>query len=119
MRLILSRKGFDSAAGGGPSPILPDGSILSLPIPETRGSRAYAELESPMGNFDKVITDLHGESRTRPRRAHFDPDLHADACLPPKGWVPAFGQDSAASAHLDNQGVSAGDLFIFFVSSPS
>lgn len=28
MRIILSRKGFDSAAGGCPSPILPDGRLF-------------------------------------------------------------------------------------------
>ena len=33
MRVILSRKGFDSQYGGMPSPILPDGTLLSLPIP--------------------------------------------------------------------------------------
>ena len=33
MKVILSRKGFDSANGGIPSPILPDGTLLSLPIP--------------------------------------------------------------------------------------
>lgn len=36
MKLILSRKGFDTHNGGGPSPILPDGRMLSLPIPERR-----------------------------------------------------------------------------------
>ena len=33
MRIILSRKGLDSATGGIPSPILPDGQLLPLPIP--------------------------------------------------------------------------------------
>ena len=33
MKVILSRKGFDSSNGGCPSPILPDGTLLSLPIP--------------------------------------------------------------------------------------
>lgn len=37
MRIIFSRKGFDSAAGKAPSPIL-DGRPLSLPIPMTRRS---------------------------------------------------------------------------------
>lgn len=38
MKIILSRKGFDSSAGGYPSPILPGNGckyILPLPIPET------------------------------------------------------------------------------------
>ncbi|RIE11762.1 hypothetical protein SMC3_08215 [Candidatus Cryosericum hinesii] len=36
MRVILSRKGFDSGYGGWASPILPDGRMLSLPIPASR-----------------------------------------------------------------------------------
>lgn len=36
MKIILSRKGFDSSYGGYPSPILPDGSLLSIPIPSMR-----------------------------------------------------------------------------------
>ena len=34
MKLILSRKGFDSGAGGCASAITPDGTLLSLPIPD-------------------------------------------------------------------------------------
>jgi len=33
MKIILSRKGFDSSFGGSPSPIFPNGSLISLPIP--------------------------------------------------------------------------------------
>ena len=33
MKVILSRKGFDSQYGGYPSPVLPDGRMISLPIP--------------------------------------------------------------------------------------
>src|ERR1035441_4619606 len=36
MKLILSRKGFDSSAGGKPSPIFPDGTMISLPRSEER-----------------------------------------------------------------------------------
>ena len=36
MKIILSRKGFDSSYGGYPSPIFPDGSLLSIPIPSMR-----------------------------------------------------------------------------------
>ncbi len=39
MKVILSRKGFDSSYGGCPSPILPDGTLLSLPIPEMKFSK--------------------------------------------------------------------------------
>lgn len=33
MKVILSGKGFDSSYGGQDSPILPDGTLLSLSIP--------------------------------------------------------------------------------------
>ncbi len=33
MKVILSCKGFDSGNSGYPSPILSDGTMLSLPIP--------------------------------------------------------------------------------------
>ncbi len=53
MQIILSRKGFDSASGGGPSPILPDGTLLSLPIPEDTdflgGAVPYADLRVDAG----------------------------------------------------------------------
>ena len=35
MKIILSRKGLDSSAGGKPSPILKNGQIFSIPIPTT------------------------------------------------------------------------------------
>ncbi|MEG3597355.1 MAG: hypothetical protein VX357_03850, partial [Pseudomonadota bacterium] len=37
MRIIFSRKGFDSASGGGPSPIV-EGRPVSLPIPAGKAS---------------------------------------------------------------------------------
>ena len=44
MKIILSRKGFDSAAGRAPSPILA-GHPVSLPIPASRNSAtSYADL---------------------------------------------------------------------------
>ena len=33
MKIVLSRKGFDSQYGKQASPILPDGTLLSFPIP--------------------------------------------------------------------------------------
>ena len=34
MKVILSRKGFDSCAGGSASPIIDGKTLLSLPIPD-------------------------------------------------------------------------------------
>ena len=44
MKLVLSRKGMDSAAGGMASPILPDGTLLSLPIPDNDSGLKYSDV---------------------------------------------------------------------------
>jgi hypothetical protein len=46
MRIVLSRKGFDSGSGGCPSPIFPDGSMLALPIPDRRSTVRYCDIAS-------------------------------------------------------------------------
>ena len=43
LKVILSRKGFDSSNGGCPSPIMPDNTLLSFPIPSDDGV-SYDEL---------------------------------------------------------------------------
>jgi hypothetical protein len=37
LKIILSRKGFDSVAGEIASPIMPDGTLLYMPIPFADG----------------------------------------------------------------------------------
>ena len=49
MKVILSRKGFDSGYGGWASPILPDGRMLSLPIPASNGLLSYDDLSASNG----------------------------------------------------------------------
>jgi len=44
MRIILSRKGFDSGSGGCPSPIFPDGSMFAMPIPYEPSPVRYEDL---------------------------------------------------------------------------
>lgn len=114
MRIILSRKGFDSSNGGVPSPILPDGQMLSLPIPEKGSSRRYEELSCRFGNVGEIVEQLSGGAVGRRFCAHLDPDLDADACRRPARWRPAFGQSGAAARHLEKQRVGEGDVFLFF-----
>jgi len=52
MKIILSRKGFDSSYGGYASPIFPDGSILSLPIPNMRYLQAQLNRNKRWLYFD-------------------------------------------------------------------
>ena len=114
MRLILSRKGFDSASGGCPSPILPDGSLLSLPIPDSASSIPYAALEWRGVNVGQMVADLTGDPKWPNQHAHVDPDLDPQAYPRADGWRPLFGQMGAAQGHLRKQGVAPGDLFLFF-----
>ncbi len=115
MRVILSRKGFDDENGGCPSPILPDGTMVSMPIPEESCDCRYDDLLFPGGrSYADVWHDLN-PSRANTEHCHLDPDIRPGVRKSiPQNWVPAFGQIGAAETHLENNGVSVGDLFLFF-----
>lgn len=102
MRIVFSRKGFDSAAGGGPSPILA-GRPVSLPIPTSRRSgTTYGDL----GLGDHAARASGGRFGSADA-CHHDPMFLPDGtCL--------FGQCGAAQSHLANRGVGVGDVFLFF-----
>lgn len=101
MRVIFSRKGFDSQNGGVPSPII-DGRPVSLPIPATRNTvTTYQQL----GLGELVRTATRG--RLGPDSlCHADPWFAEGQC--------AFGQTHAAQGHLANNNVGPGDVFLFF-----
>ncbi len=113
MKMIFSRKGFDSGSGGGASPILPDGRMISLPIPDYRGSTTYGDIQDDT-DVSKLVADLSGNRYRGRHKAHLDPDLHRPHLPRQTGWRGAFGQTSAAARHLLNQQVGVGDLFLFF-----
>ena len=115
MKLILSRKGFDSGSGGGPSPVMPDGRMVSLPIPDRTAPKAYTDLSwAPGLSMGDIIRDL-APARVRPDHfAHLDPDLDPGTVHRQKGWRPIFGQTGSSQRHLANSGVGAGDVFLFF-----
>lgn len=99
MRIIFSRKGFDSGSGGVPSPIL-DGSLVSLPIPTNRRSvTTYGDI-----GLGDIVRDLTRGRLGASDFCHHDPDL----------GVGALGQVGRAQSHLNNNGVGAGDLFLFW-----
>ncbi len=114
MRIILSRKGFDSAAGGCPSPILPGGRLLSLPIPLGPSPCSYADLSHEGRPLGEIVEDLTRSRISGDVECHLDPDLRRDARDRPEGWRPIFGQAGPALSHLTNQGVGKDDLFLFF-----
>jgi len=113
MRIILSRKGFDSSSGGVPSPIFPDGRMLSLPIPDRLSRIAYADISgNRWAGMGEAVSQLAGIPPTH--RAHLDPDLVCDRFPRSEGWRPIFGQVGSAEGHLRKQRVCKGDIFLFF-----
>ncbi len=98
MRLVFSRKGFDSSAGGFPSPII-NGKPISFPIPYPGSNKTYQHC-----NLGKIVKDLTLGKLAETDPCHNDPDLE----------MGAFGQVSSAQSHLNNQNVGSGDLFLFF-----
>ncbi|QTF93500.1 hypothetical protein [Halomonas sp. BM-2019] len=114
MKLILSRKGFDSSAGGVPSPIFPDGRLLALPIPDGQSLIRYRDIAFDGATLGDLVAPLTRGKITQDDGAHLDPDL-IEAMLPRRpGWRPIFGQTGPAQGHLRNHGVGPGDLFLFF-----
>jgi hypothetical protein len=133
MKIILSRKGFDSSTGGVPSPIFRKADdtlgLYPLPIPHQASTCDYADLYWRGGALQPLITSVRKGCRTRlPHPPHLDPDLvrgarrdrHPD-------WRPIFGQAGSAEGHLRKQGVGvlprgedflhnggSGPLFLFF-----
>ncbi len=119
MKIILSRKGFDSTFGGVASPILPSGELCSLPIPEYKSQdhnrpRRYEEIMLGNETLGKIVSDLTRNRIKSYDVAHLDPDLSFESIPRPLHWKPLFGQAGAAEKHLRNQGVKQGDVFLFF-----
>lgn len=121
MKIVLSRKGFDTTFGGCASPIFPGDEILSLPIPEREhfdGTNIhYSDLRSPIPGFTNVgaIVEQLTFGKYGPKTlAHLDPHLDARVYRRPAGWRKLFGQIGAAQGHLQNQNVGEGDLFLFY-----
>jgi hypothetical protein len=113
-RIVLSRKGFDTASGGGASPILPDGRMLSLPIPYAGDENRYAELRVDARSLLEVMHELGYSGYDEGSCCHLDPDINRALCERPTEWRGLFGQVDAALGHLQNQGVGEGDLFVFW-----
>ena len=69
MKIILSRKGFDSGSGGCPSPILPDGRLISLPIPVEGERLSYGDLSFDKGaSYFDIMNTLMPTIRVNGRR---------------------------------------------------
>lgn len=126
MKLILSRKGFDSENGGIPSPILPDNRLISLPIPEFHPTDSIIHYNDlfieGFGTYYNLIDQLSSRIRangkwmpfTKEAHCHLDPDIVPSVLPRKREWRPIFGQIDSAETHLRNQNIQKGDVFLFF-----
>ena len=92
--------------------------MLSLPIP-CRDELpvepiTFDGIAWDSGNLAPIVTSLTKGAVARSQAVHLDPDLRYGALGRGLSWRGAFGQIRAAQAHLTNQGVGVGDLFLFF-----
>ena len=111
MKVVLSRKGFDSSNGGIVSPIFEDGTMVSFPIP-SNDSDMFSDLHYEGISYSDILSDLNYKGN---KSCHVDPDLDQSrrrAAI--DKWVPAFGQINSSATYLRNIGIKEGDLFLFF-----
>jgi Nucleotide modification associated domain 3 len=101
LKVIFSRKGFDTTSGGAPSPII-DGIPISLPIPTGRypSVSTYAAL-----GLGDILSKVQTKS-TVDDLCHDDPMFWEGKC--------ALGQTSTSQSHLEKRQVGIGDVFLFF-----
>ncbi len=123
MKIIFSRKGFDSKAGGFPSPIFPDGSLFSIPIPDKDAQFKYKDLDFMYQNesIDSILNDLTFKRINSGRKrecdytdekfhCHYDPMPIVN-----QNFIGiAFGQQGNTEGHLRNQKIEEGDIFLFY-----
>ncbi len=114
MKLILSRKGVDSSCGGIPSPIMPDGTLVSIPIPSCYPPITYGSVCINGYALRPLVEELTKGRLTGEAFVHLDPDLDRSTYPRQPDWRPLFGHVGAAQSHLAQHGFAAGDLFLFF-----
>ena len=137
MKEILSRKGFDSTAGGYPSPILDARELISFPIPENMAHATpdyrklprirYADHKTSQGItyldlLSQLLPPNNQNLKFREERipleeafCHYDPQIYNPSTHSetPK-YKGLFGQTKSALGHLVKENIGAGDLFLFF-----
>ena len=118
VKIILSRKGFDSKYGGIPNLIMPNGDLVFLPIPELNSGMSYSNLIYGNSTYEKILKDLRYNYQDTSTHqvvwdCHLDPDIdHNKLNIKPSKAI--FGQCDQAAGHLINHNVTKGDVFLFF-----
>lgn len=114
MKVVFSRKGFDSQYGAIPNAVLPDGTLVSFPIEDAKSIVTAEDVRRGGESVGEMVEQLTGGRMPRAYRAHLDPDLDTEGYPRRPGWRPVLGQTGSSLGHLAKQGVGGGDLFLFF-----
>lgn len=121
MKIILSRKGFDSTAGGFPSLIFPDNQLFSIPIPSSSSHCDYSRLtfkygDEPIHNILNQVTNrrIRSGNRYECDYAQAVQGCHHDPMIVLESNRLTLGQTGRAEAHLRSQGIATGDIFLFY-----
>ena len=98
---------------------MPDGSLLSLPIPDASSTIKYRDVvidnqELGFKNLGALVEQLTQGKIKSNHGVHLDPDIVKSQLKRSRSWRPLFGQMGAAQAHLKNNDVGSGDIFLFF-----
>lgn len=122
MKIILSRKGFDSGYGCYPSFIMPNNDLISLPIPSLKDDISYSYLKYETNDIlammklikPYLILNNQKIGLNENSKCHLDPDLNEKEYKRVEGWKGCFGQSGTAEKVLENNLVKPGDIFLFF-----
>lgn len=115
MKIVLSRKGFDSSIqGGGSANIVYNNKCYPIPIPEVGTDIRYSDLKFEDTNYLKVMRDLNINQFTE---CHLDPFLSRK--ITPfhpitKNWEKSLGQCDISQNILKENNIKKGDIFLFF-----
>lgn len=116
MRIILSRKGFDSTFGKMTNLIVNNKELVMIPIPEQCSSKKLYKYEDLKNlSHDEQLEKFIKEEilkRVDNEYCHADPDLVNFHNEP--NFKGVLGQVDTAQRHLKKNNVGKGDIFIFF-----
>ena len=97
MKIVFSRKGFDSQYGGVPNAVLPGGVMVPFPIQDTRSIVTGDAIRRGGEVVGEMVEQLTRGRIPRDYTAHLDPDLDSAAYPREPGWRPVLGQTDAST----------------------
>lgn len=120
MKIIFSRKGFDSVAGGFASPIFSDGTLFPIPIPGKSDKFKYNNLNFRYNNesISSILNGLTAQKINSGKNVKCDYVNGKFHChYGPMSFESedfagiAFGQYGKTESHLRKQGIEEGGYF--------